>query len=173
MPFLEWAIAQLESSAPAIAALIADMDDEQARWKPVPESWSALEVICHLVDEERADFRLRLDMTLHRPEEELPSIDPAGWVLSRAYNARDPEAMLVAFRAERAQSLEWLRGLGERNWEQPANHPGLAPYGVRAGDLLTSWVAHDLLHLRQLIELRYAYLESQAAPFDVRYAGEW
>ena len=48
------------------------------------------------------------------------------------------------------------------------------PWGkLTAGDLLASWAAHDLLHLRQLNELRYAYLIQVAAPYSVRYAGDW
>jgi hypothetical protein len=39
--------------------------------------------------------------------------------------------------------------------------------------MLMAWVAHDLLHLRQLIELRYAYLQQQAQPYQIAYAGQW
>ncbi len=44
---------------------------------------------------------------------------------------------------------------------------------MTAGDLLAAWVAHDVLHLRQLVELRYAYLVEEAQPNSVGYAGEW
>ena len=44
---------------------------------------------------------------------------------------------------------------------------------LSAGDMLTSWAAHDLLHLRQLVELRFAYLARQARPYSLDYAGEW
>ena len=44
-----------------IQAVLAGVDAEQARWKPDADSWSILEVVCHLVDEEREDFRTRLD----------------------------------------------------------------------------------------------------------------
>lgn len=64
------AITHLETTGASIATLTSDMSDKQARWKPVPESWSALEVLNHLCDEESEDFRLRLDLTLHTPERE-------------------------------------------------------------------------------------------------------
>jgi hypothetical protein len=44
---------------------------------------------------------------------------------------------------------------------------------LSAGDMLMSWVAHDLLHLRQLVELHYAYHKQQAQPYDIGYAGDW
>lgn len=166
-------IAQLETQAAALAALARAFSDAQTRVRPAPESWSALEVLCHLYDEEREDFRVRLDWTLHRPGEEVPPIDPQGWVTAHDYASRDPWATLDAFLEERGRSLAWLRGLHDPDLERSVNHPGLAQYGVRAGDILSSWVAHDLLHLRQLIELRYAALAAAAAPYNLRYAGEW
>jgi hypothetical protein len=44
---------------------------------------------------------------------------------------------------------------------------------IRAGGLLASWVAHNLFHLRQLVRIRYAYLERRAAPYRLGYAGPW
>lgn len=167
------AIARLESQAAAIAALARGTPAAEAGLCPTPDAWSILEVICHLYDEEREDFRLRLDLTLHRPEEPVPPIDPEGWVTARGYASRDLQASLASFLAERARSLEWLRSLHDPDWERPLNHPALAQYGVRAGDLLAAWVAHDLLHLRQLVELRYHHTTSLATPYIARYAGEW
>ncbi|NTU82208.1 MAG: DinB family protein [Chloroflexales bacterium] len=166
-------VARLEAQALAIAALARAAGPAQVAWKPSPDAWSTLEVVCHLYDEEREDFRARIDATLHRPDELAPEIDPEGWVTARDYASRDPAATLEAFLAERRRSLDWLRGLRHPDWERPLNHPSLARYGLRAGDILASWAAHDLLHLRQLVELRYQYLASHAAPYGVQYAGDW
>jgi hypothetical protein len=123
-----------------------------------------------LLDEEREDFRPRLDLILHHPGELWPPIDPGGWVTSRYYNTRDLGETAVALAAERAASVAWLRGLEAPHWAAAQE----MPWGtIRAGDLLASWVAHDLLHMRQLVELFYAYAIAQQAPYSVRYAGEW
>ena len=76
--------ARFQRQAEAIQALAVGAGAEQARWKPAPDSWSLLEVINHLDDEESEDFRARLDILLHRPEEPWPPTDPDGWVLSRS-----------------------------------------------------------------------------------------
>ena len=73
-------------NAERIRALAAGVAPDAARWKPDPETWSILEVVNHLYDEERLDFRVRLDTILHRPEEPWPRIDPQGWVTERRYN---------------------------------------------------------------------------------------
>lgn len=166
-------ILRLEAQAAAIAAIVRTTPAELVQWRPGDDAWSTLEVVCHLYDEEREDFRARVDLTLHRPGEEVPGIDPEGWVRAHAYASRDLASMLAAFLAERERSLAWLRGLNSPDWEQPLSHPALAQYGLRAGDILVAWVAHDLLHLRQLIELRYQHLAANAGGYDLRYAGEW
>ena len=168
---LQLALTRLTANAEAIAALVRSASLEQARWKPAPTAWSILEVICHLYDEEREDFRQRVDYLLHRPAADWPPIDPQGWVTARAYNQRDPRVALEAFLAERQQSLGWLAGLAHPNWASAKAHP--AGGAVTAGDMLAAWVAHDHLHLRQLNELHWHYLATQVQPFSLEYAGGW
>jgi len=165
-----YCLKQLAGDMLRIRLLAQGVDDDQARWRPDADSWSILEVICHLLDEERKDFRVRLDITLHKPDETWPGIDPAGWVTEHNYNEQDLAASLQAFQEEREASLAWLKRLEAPDWE--ASHE--APWGtMRAGDLLASWVAHDLLHMRQLVELYWAYNEQKVLPYSTRYAGEW
>lgn len=161
---------ELAHNAETIRALVAGISQEEARVRPTPESWSVLEVVCHLGDEEVEDFRQRLDYILHRPGETWPPIDPDGWVAARGYNDRDLGEMLDGFLAERQKSLAWLDGLAAPDWDA-AYETRFGP--MRAGDMLASWAAHDVLHLRQLVELRRARVVAMAGAYDVRYAGEW
>jgi hypothetical protein len=165
-----YALEQMHNDAETVRSLTVGISAEQACWKPDPESWSILEVINHLYDEEREDFRLRVDYTLHRPGEAWPPIDPKGWVTQREYNRRELGQSVNNFLAERQKSLAWLRSLEQPDWDVSRT----APFGViKAGDVFAAWVAHDLLHIRQLVELHWAYTVQQMKPFDVRYAGEW
>ncbi|MGW8250604.1 MAG: DinB family protein [Anaerolineales bacterium] len=167
---LQHYLSQMEQHASAIRSLAEGISDEQARWKPDPESWSLLEVINHLYDEERQDFRVRLNYILYRPGEPWPSIDPQGWVTSRGYNQRDLKESLANFLSERSHSLAWLRGLDALDWQTAAP----TPWGqITAGDMFAAWVSHDLLHLRQLVELHYAYTTQDVRPYTPEYAGEW
>ncbi len=168
---LSEATQQLEATAAGILALVRDIGEEQARWRPAPEAWSTLEVVNHLFDEEREDFRLRLDILLHHPGEMPPPIDPAGWVSARSYNTRDLYESVERFREARRSSIDWLRTIQAPDWNQTGSSSRLNE--LRAGDMLASWVAHDLLHLRQLIELRWQYLSRWSDPYHFDYAGEW
>lgn len=165
---LENAIQLLQQHSQAIAQLTEDVMPEQAVWKPSPDSWSMLEVMCHLADEEREDFRARLMHILNGTE--APQIDPQTWIIERGYNQRELAAAVQGYLAERKASLAWLRSLNGADMEKSYADPA---FPLRAGDMLSAWVAHDLLHLRQLIELRYAWLQQQMQPYSVDYAGDW
>ena len=161
---------QMASHAQAITHLASGVSDEQARWKPDAGSWSILEVINHLLDEERLDFRVRLEIILRGAGEDWPPINPQGWVTERAYNQRDLAESLASFLAEREKSLQWLASLGQPDFSILCR----TAFGeMAAGDMFAAWVAHDLLHLRQLVELHYAYTVQAVQPYSPLYAGDW
>jgi hypothetical protein len=162
-------ISQMADNAQRVRALVEGVSEEQARWKPDPDSWSILEVVNHMRDVEQEDFRVLLDLALHRPKEPRPKIAPQAWVTERRYNERNPGESLQGFIAAREASLAWLRGLSP-DWEKTYE----APWGpIKAGDVFAAWVAHDLLHLRQLVELHWAYTARQVEPYSTEYAGDW
>lgn len=72
----------------ALLRLSTGISDEHARLPLISGEWSLVEVYCHLYDEEREDFRIRVMQTLLNPELPLPSIDPQGWVSARQYRQR-------------------------------------------------------------------------------------
>jgi hypothetical protein len=91
-------------------------------------------------------------------------------VTERRYNQQDPEATLREFLSQREASLAWLRALDSPDWEVTYE----APFGLIAtGDLFAAWVAHDLLHMRQLVGLHWAYTTAQLEPYRTTYAGAW
>jgi hypothetical protein len=165
---LEALIRSLETGAAAVPALAAGLSDEGARVPPAPGKWSAVEVVAHLADEEREDFRRRVRSTLEDPSAPWPPIDPEGWARQRDYRSRRLADVLADFRREREASLAWLRTLEGAPWERAYEHPKLG--SLRAGDLLAAWAAHDLLHLRQLAGIRLALVQAAAEPFSTRYA---
>ncbi len=168
---LEFVRDRLDANAGVFRNLLAGVSREQAVWKPEPEKWSLLEVVNHLADEERDDFRRRIDLTLHRPGEPWPPIDPPRWAVERRYNQRDLADSLEDFLAERTRSLEWLRRLGAVDMDVGYDHPTLGRLAV--GDLLGAWVGHDLIHIRQMTRLHYQYAARRAAPSSLAYAGPW
>jgi hypothetical protein len=166
---LKHLISQMEHNVQAVQALVRGVSDAQARWRPEPEAWSVLDVINHLAYEEKHDFWDRLDLVLHRPQESWPSGPSARGVTQRS-RQRKLEQALALFLETREESLAWLSALETPDWDAVYE----APFGqIKAGDIMAAWTAHDLLHLRQLIELRWAHLSRDAEPYELRYAGAW
>ena len=163
-------VVNLERNADRIGLFVEGVSMDQSHWKPDPESWSIVEVINHLYDEERLDFRVRLNLILYHPEQDWPPIDPKGWVEARKYNERELVVSWQDFLKERKASLVWLKGLDRPNWEAACQ----APWGImKAGDMFAAWASHDLLHMRQLVELLRAYTVQLAGSYQVEYAGPW
>lgn len=162
---------ELARNAQTIQKLLAGITPEDAQQKPAPDSWSILEVVCHLYDEEREDFRQRVGILLHRPDDKWPPINPVGWVTERKYNEQDFAKMVGKWGKERENSLAWLDSLSAPDWE--SKHPTPFGFEMSAGDMLASWVSHDILHMRQLVELTYQRVTVITTPYDIRYAGDW
>ena len=167
---LDYFIDRFGKNRGVFESLVRGISLEQAGWKPSPDKWSMLEVVNHLYDEEREDFRQRLALVLVDPVQPFPPIDPRNWVTTRGYNERELDASLDNFFAEREKSLVWLRQLSAPNWENQNEGPnGL----LSAGDLLASWLAHDFLHIRQLARLHWQYVGAIGDPYQTTYGGPW
>lgn len=165
----EYLIEQLERHGEVFRALFGGMG-EIATYRPAPDKWCAVELVCHLRDEEREDFRARLEHVLTTPHATLPKTDPVGWMRDRRYAEQDFNLVLSDFLAERGRNVTWLRSLKQAPWRNAHSHPKVGP--ITADLFLVNWVAHDLHHLRQLNNLRYAHLASiSTEPLD--YAGTW
>ncbi len=167
---IEGLLDQMTGNVARIRSLVQVVPDAQARWKPDEDSWSILEVVTHLADEERFDFRVRLDYTLHRPGERWPPIDPQAWVKERHLDEGNLDEVMASFVAVREDSLRWLRTLEQPDWEATYQ----AAFGpIKAGEVMAAWLGHDFLHMRQLVRLHWRYLEREVAPYRLEYAGRW
>ena len=166
-------IAQLAKTPGALEAWLSGMPIDRARHKPASGAWSIIEIMAHLVDEDRDDFRKRLKLTLERPGTPWPTNDPEAWARDREYATRDLEGMLTAFAREREESVRWLRSIERVDWTTAYQHPKVGP--VTAGELMVSWLAHDALHVRQIAKRMFelAALDGADEGFKTTYAGEW
>lgn len=113
------------------------------------DTWSAVDVLGHLVHGEETDWvvraRIILDHGDSRPFEPFDRFAQderfAGWSLER---------LLDRFAEVRAANLATVRGwnLTEAQLALPGRHPALGPVTLR--QLLATWAVHDLNHLAQI-----------------------
>lgn len=166
----EHIIRELNRNSEVFRDLLTGLNDDIIFWKQNPDKWCLLEIICHLFDEEREDFHTRVKHILERPELALNPINPPGWVTERKYIEQNYDLILNNFLEERKKSVEWLSELDSQNWNNINVHPKLG--NLSANMILANWLAHDYLHIRQIIRLKYDYLKSVSKE-DLSYAGDW
>ena len=166
-----WVIDRMEANAFVFQGQVLGVRQTQATWKPSADKWSILEVINHVADEEVVDFRTRLQLILEDPAKDWPLIDPERAVVEQKFNQRHLQESLERFLLERKESIDWLKTLSQVDWQ--ITHTGNAGGPLRAGDLLCSWLAHDLIHIRQINRLHYEYQAAMTPEFSSAYAGNW
>lgn len=150
--------------------LLEPLSPDEYRWRPIETSWSLLEIVCHLYDEEREDFRARTELALRGGHGTFHSINPVGWVRERAYGRKDFVRVREQFLKERSRSVRWLRSLEAPDWDAAFEHSELGRMSARK--MLANWLAHDYHHIRQINVIRYAFLKEGSGE-DLSYAGNW
>lgn len=163
-------IKDLHANQQVFKELLSNLDSDLYLWRPQPDKWNLLDIVCHLVDEEREDFRYRLKHVLETPELQMPSIDPVSWVTVRKYQEQDYNQSIGRFMTERTASIDWLNSLSNPAWDRFYSHPTLG--NLSASMFLHNWVAHDFLHTRQVLHNKYHYLSSSSSE-PLNYAGNW
>jgi len=163
-------IDKLENNKQVFKSLLFDKVEQEYLWRPKPEKWNILEIVCHLLDEEREDFKVRTRSVLETPLKDLPAINPEGWVLERDYASKSYIETLEEFLVERDKSISWLKGQIDANWQNVYKHQILGNMSAKL--FLTNWLAHDYLHIRQILRYNYNYLK-ETTTLDLQYAGNW
>jgi len=163
-------VRQMSGNAEAIRALMQTVSDEQAQWTPGPDTWSMKQVMEHVYNEERIDFRKILKRMFK------DSLAAGGAQHLDYIPVESCRQALDGFLLEREASIKWLKALQPSDWNISEQWP-FGPTGevmiFSAGDVLLSWLEHDILHLRQMIELLHAWHSRQAPPYSLQYAGGW
>ncbi len=160
----------LERNMSTFSSLLRKSNRKEYLYKPTPESWCLLEIVCHLYDEEAEDFRMRLQTVLESPHKIPPAIDPESWPRKRDYINQDFRLKAKIFKTERKKSIAYLRSLDNPKWDNYYEHPTLGK--LDGNHFLRNWVAHDYLHIRQITKRKYEYLQHMTSE-DVSYAGVW
>lgn len=167
---MEFIIDQFQKNKCIFKDLFKDESEDLYLWKQSSEKWCLLEILCHLYDEEREDFKFRTKWVLERPNEIPPPFNPIDWVTERNYIGQNYNEMLDKLLKERDESINWLKSLGDVSWNNSFEHPKLGT--MTAKYFLNNWLSHDYLHIRQIIKLKFNFFSAHVGS-DLNYAGTW
>jgi uncharacterized damage-inducible protein DinB len=141
-------IAVLERTPAALAALMLGLPDTWIKATEGKDTWSPYDVVGHLIHGERTDWMVR---TRHILEGKTQPFEP----FDRSAQFQDSEGksltdLLVTFSELRRTNLTALVALNlrESDMSRKGEHPELGT--VTLGQLLATWVVHDLDHVGQI-----------------------
>lgn len=162
---LNEAMAVLERTPAVLQTWLNGLPEAWTTSNEGADTWSAFDVLGHLVHGERADWipraRLILEHGETRPFEPFDRLaqfnESAGKTL--------PE-LLAEFAALRTEGLQTLRAwqLTATDLDKTGTHPAFGQVTLRA--LLATWVAHDLDHVAQIARVMAKQYTTEVGPWS-------
>jgi hypothetical protein len=136
---LESAIEVLGRTPDVLRAMLEGVPEELEQGSEGEDTWSPYDILGHIVHGERADWIPRLRISL--------------------------EDLLAEFEGLRAKSLEILEGLEltPADFGRTGLHPDLGV--VSLGELLSTWMVHDLGHIAQIARVMAKQLDAEVGPW--------
>ena len=129
-----------------------------------PDTFSAFDVVGHLIDGEETDWIPRARIILARGES--VRFEPYDRFRHLARNRdRALDSLLDEFAVLRASNLDLLESwrLTDNQLDLPGLHPTLGPVTLR--QLLASWVVHDLGHIAQAARVMAKQYRDESGPW--------
>lgn len=145
------AISVLENTPSVLRALLADLPDSWLKFQEDAEAWNPRTVLVHYIHNELENWMPRVKVILSDAQErKFPSFQQMPELSE--YDAIDIQQLLAKFTDLRQKNLSELRelDLGPDDFSREAEHPVLGT--VNLGQLLATWVAHDLNHQHQIVK---------------------
>ena len=143
------AVAVLTRTPATLDALLRGLPDIWVRLNEGKDTWSAFDIMGHLIFGERTDWMPRLRIILEHGE--TRPFDPFDrFAQFKESQGKSLEQLLDDFARLRSENLATLQALNLRREDltRRGRHPAFGV--VTLEELLATWAVHDLNHLHQL-----------------------
>jgi hypothetical protein len=143
------AVSLLSRTPVALDHLLRGLPDTWTRRNEGEGTWSAFDIVGHLISGERTDWMPRLRIILEHGE--ARAFDPFDRLAQfRESDGKSLEQLLPEFARLRRENVKQLQALNLKSSDlaRRGRHPALGT--VTVSELLATWAVHDLTHLHQL-----------------------
>lgn len=150
-------------------ALLRDLPETWTLRNEGENTWSAFDVVGHLIHGDRTDWIPRARRILQFGEGK--AFEPFDRLAQqRESRAKSLGQLLDEFASVRSESLAELRALSLRqeDFERRGLHPALGV--VTLSQLLATWAVHDLTHLHQIARIMAHQYREAVGPWS-KYLG--
>ena len=162
---LEEAVSILRRTPESLRALLKDLPPAWATGNEGGDSWSPYDVLGHLIHGEETDWLPRARIILEHGEAQAftPFDRFAQFERSRG---KSLDELIDEFAARREENLAALTELKitPEQLSRRGTHPELG--SVTLGQLLATWVAHDLSHVAQILRVMCRQYAEAVGPWQ-------
>ena len=162
---LKQSLAILSRTPAVLRALLQELPSEWTQNCYGPNTWSAHEVMGHLIWGERTDWMPRVRHILASGESvAFEPFDRQGHV--QLCQEKSTKELIEIFSTGRSNNLEELRAmsLSRDELEKTGQHPALGTATV--SELLATWTVHDLNHIAQISKAMAFQYQSAVGPWE-------
>ena len=148
---LEQALEILDRTPAILRAILEGLSADWVQTHGDRDSWSAYDIIGHLIQGEESNWMPRAEMILR--DGESRSFEPFDrFAMFERSKNQTLEQLLDTFALLRQQNIAKLKAmdLTSAQLELRGTHPELGAVTLR--QLLATWVVHDLNHIGQVVE---------------------
>jgi hypothetical protein len=157
-------MALLERTPAVLDALLRDLPEAWTLGNEGVNTWSAFDVVGHLIHGECTDWipRARMILDFGEPRDFEPF---DRWGQERESEGKSLRQLLDEFARLRAEGLGELRAMNlkPQDLERRGRHPALGV--VTLSQLLATWAAHDLTHLHQISRVMAHQYQAAVGPW--------
>lgn len=161
---LSKAVEILARTPEVLRVQLTGLSDEWLHGNEGPGTWSPFQVVGHLIINEQTNFLPRTLLVLSNKESQmLQPIDMTSHL--EKFKGQNIGDVLSEFSQLRRRSIEQLRSLAisESDLQKVALHPKLGI--VVLSNVLSTWVAHDLVHIGQITRVMAKQYKEETGPF--------
>jgi len=158
-------IALLSRTPAALDVLLRDLPKAWTSADEGENTWTAFDVMGHLIHGERTDWMPRLRMILEFGDTQT-FVPFDRFAQFRESEGKSLPQLLDQFARLRAENLAELRALNLQpaDFERRGRHPALG--GVTLSQLLAAWTVHDLTHLHQISRIMAHQYRDAVGPWS-------
>ena len=158
-------VALLSRTPASLNALLRGLPDMWVRGNEGKDSWSAFDIVGHLIFGERTDWMERARIILASGEGR--TFEPFDrFAQFKESEGKSLEQLLDEFARLRAENLADLQSLNlqPEDFLRRGSHPALGK--VTLAQLLATWAVHDLTHLHQLSRVMARQYDTTVGPWS-------
>jgi hypothetical protein len=153
----------LERTPLVLELMLTGLSKEWTHSNEGDDTWSAYDVVGHLIHGEKTDWMGRTKMILAGDKNAFPVFDR--FAMFEESKGKTLNDLIHEFKDIRKKNIEFIRNLNpdENMLDKKGIHPKFGEVTLR--QLLSTWTAHDLGHIGQIVRVMAKQYKDEAGPW--------